>query len=281
MIDYDLHIHSNFSDGKLTPRQIFEIVKGIGLTGFSITDHDTIGAIDECLFLVNEYNIDFIPGIELSTDYNGFEVHLLGYFIDHKNKFLSEFLKKFKNARLTRAQEIINILKNMNYDISLEEVIVEAGNNYDSIGRPHIARLLVKKGYYKEIQEVFKILLNKNRPAYVERYKISLLDAIELINVVKGIPVLAHPLGLDGMCRNSEFEQFLKTLTLNGLKGVEVYHPMHSLEDEKYLKVLAEKYGLVVTGGSDCHGNIKDNKYQIGEKGICMKEINCLRGLTR
>ncbi|EYE88201.1 hypothetical protein Q428_09220 [Fervidicella metallireducens AeB] len=281
MVDYDLHIHSNFSDGKLNPRQIFEVAQNIGLTGFSITDHDTVGAIDECLFLVNEYKIDFIPGLELSTDFNGLEVHLLGYFIDHKNKFLCEFLEKFKNARFTRAQEIINILKNMNYDISLEEVIVEAGNNYDSIGRPHIARLLVKKGYYKELQDVFKILLNKNRPAYVERYKINLLEAIELINLAKGVPVLAHPLGLEGMCRNSEFEQFIKTLTFKGLKGVEIFHPMHSLEDEKYLKVLAKKYGLMVTGGSDCHGNIKDNKYQIGEKGIGLKEINRLRSLVR
>ncbi len=255
----DLHIHSSASDGSFSPAEILEAVNELNLGAFSITDHDTIDGNRDVLLSGTPESINFLSGVEISSYppesfYSSGSFHILGYGIDIEDLALNDSLEKFRRAREDRNPKIISRLNNAGVDISINEVIQEAGGGL--VGRPHIAKLLLKKGYVVSIKDAFNKYLAKGQLAFVDKYRIDCENAIKLIRNAGGIPVLAHPDTLD--MKASEIEKLLKEMMYFGLLGLEAYYANHSPEQtEKYCQ-LADKLGLLITGGSDFHGSFKD-----------------------
>lgn len=248
----DMHIHTNFSDGIYSPSELVDYVINKGLDGIAITDHDTINGIDEAIKRASNYK-DFIiiPGIELSTEYNNEEVHILGYMIDYKMEYLHKILQNLKNTRKKRAMEIICKLDKLGIKINYEDLVKIAN---DTIGRPHIARFLVKKGYVKTINEAFIEYLAEGALAYVPKKKLTPLCAIDIIKKTGGISVIAHP----GLLKSATTLNYLIDI---GIDGIEVYHPEHTIkQSEEYFK-LAKEYNLFITGGSDFHYPPNNNEH--------------------
>jgi predicted metal-dependent phosphoesterase TrpH len=240
----DLHIHTTASDGRVSPREVLLQAQAAGLSHIAITDHDTV---DGLLDIVPEKNgVIIIPGIELNTDLPGHEVHILGYCIDINNTRLQNELRKMTLDRVERAKKIVAKLGLLGFPIEYQRVLDIAGDS-KAIGRPHIAKALLEKRYFSNMDEVFSTLLETNGPAYVPHYKLSPTDALELIDEAGGISVVAHP----GLIRNDEI---VLSMMHAGVQGLEVYHPKHSKEQtNKYLS-MAEQFSLLITGGSDFHG---------------------------
>jgi predicted metal-dependent phosphoesterase TrpH len=262
----DLHVHSKFSDGMLWPREIISIASTKGIKCISITDHDTIDS-QLCLGeLSQEFNIISIPGIELSTEYKEREIHILGYFIDIHNTALQEALNNIEKSRIKRAKDIIEKLNNLNIKISYDEVLFDG----TSVGRPHIAKVLVSKGYSENIKEAFQQYLIKGKPAYVDRYKLSYKEALNLINNCNGISVLAHP---GEVYKGIQIDEIIKEFKIYGLKGIEVFHPSHTSKQTNDYYNLAKKYSLAISGGSDYHGINYDSDTFIGSYGLDEKLI--------
>ena len=258
----DLHIHSNYSDGILTPLEIISVSNSKKLKCISITDHDTIESQYYLSTIEMETDLSIIPGIELSTKYCEYEIHILGYFIDINNVLLKEALDSIRKSRYDRAQEIIFILKKLGIEINFSDIEI---SSFMTIGRLHIAKLLVSNGYSSSIKDAFNTYLLKGKPAYIERLKLNYKEALKLISQCGGVPVLAHP---GEACLGLNIEKMLKEFKVYGLKGIEVYHPSHSdLECNKFYN-LAKKYGLVITGGSDYHGHNFKSQIEIGSMGI-------------
>ncbi len=251
MYTVDLHTHSTFSDGTLSPKEIVELAERIGLKGVALTDHDTIDGLDE--FLSVDTEIELVPGLEISCQHKN-TLHMLGYYIDRNNSELLETLWWLRKKREERNQKIVERLKELGMKVSLEELMEEAGG--EVVGRPHIASLLVKKGYVSHMKEAFERYLKKGGPAYFDKVRLSPERAIGLIKRAKGIPVLAHPvsLGLDP----SELKDFLIYLKSLGLEGIEVIYPEHTSEDIAFFRSLAKKLSLLETGGTDFHGENKE-----------------------
>lgn len=257
----DLHIHSKYSDGILSPEEIVRISCKKGIQYISITDHDTIDSQYIIESSKNKYDTMIISGIELSTEYKGREIHILGYFIDIYNKDLISILSTIKESRIVRAKEIIRKLNTINIDISFEDIYEEGA----SIGRPHIAKILVNKGFAKNTKDAFQQYLVNGKPGYVDRYKINYKDALKIISMCNGISVLAHP---GEVYRGISIEEIIKEFKVYGLKGLEVFHPSHSVKQTNDYYNLSKKYSLIITGGSDCHGLMHDNDLLIGTSGL-------------
>jgi len=262
--EYDLHVHSTFSDGTLKPQLLIDKALNMGLTGISITDHDTFDGLQETIDYIetNSIKIDFVTGIELNTEpeEEGNEVHILGYYIGYDNADFRDRLLEIRHQRKNRAVQMVAKLNDLGFKITFENVASLAGG--DLIGRPHVAKAMVKAGYAENIDQVFEKYIEYGRPAYVKRYKFSPREAISLIKSSGGIAVLAHP----GLIKN----QTLVGKYLNeGIEGLEVYYPQHSGRQTKdYLK-LARENKLLVTGGSDYHGpGSSENRAQLGTSGI-------------
>ena len=190
---YDLHVHSTASDGLFTPAQLLAKAMEIGLQGIAITDHDTVGGVQEAYNFMASHSISFqfIPGIEMNAEVDEIEVHILGYFIDYHNARLLNRLKEIREARWERAKKMVYRLKSMGLAISFAQV--EKLAQGDLIGRPHVAQALIEKGYVFSIKEAFQKYIGKGRPAYIPRYKFMPQEAIQLIKEAGGIPILAHP----------------------------------------------------------------------------------------
>ncbi|MFC1667938.1 PHP domain-containing protein [Chlamydiota bacterium] len=243
----DLHIHTNCSDGTFAPEKVIEIAHDKGLSAIAITDHDTIDAIAPAIQFSHKFGIEVIPGIELSAYDESLEVHILGYFIDYNKAWLNEKLSDIREVRRKRFEEIINKLTH--FGIVLKKTTINLDKNI-SYGRPHIAQLLFNEGHVSCIQEAFKKYLGNDCPCYVEKKRLSIADAIEIIRHAHGIPVLAHP----GVLKNdANISHYIE----KGIRGIEIYHSEHSKSDEqKYLQI-AHDNNLLITGGSDCHGHCK------------------------
>lgn len=241
----DMHTHTTASDGILTPEKLIDYGLQKGLGGIAITDHDTVGGIQEAIDYRNR-NCDFliIAGIELSTELFNEEIHILGYDIDYHDIELLELLKLIQNERVNRAMNIVEKLQKLRISITYEEVAQLSKEGV--IGRPHIAKILVEKGYVKNVEEAFISYLNKGCPAYVPRYKLTPFEAIDLIHKVKGLAVLAHP-GLIGA------DRIITDIIKKGIDGIEVYHPEHKKENYNRFLALAKQHNLIITGGSDFH----------------------------
>jgi len=257
----DLHIHSAYSDGLMWPREIAEMASQNNIKCISITDHDTIDSQYKINELSGQFGINIIPGIELSTEYNDIELHLLGYFINIHNAELQQVLSSIKDSREKRIKDIILKLNNLDIDISYSDIIHEGS----TLGRPHIAKILVSKGYVSSTKEAFTQYLTKGKPAYVDRYKIYYKDALKLINSCNGISVLAHP---GEIKKGIHLKETVKELKVYGLNGIEVFHPAHSSKQVNDYYNLSKKYSLVISGGSDYHGSHNNTVSTIGTYGL-------------
>ena len=241
----DLHLHSTYSDGALTPSQIIIAAGKSGLKLLSLTDHDTMDGAEECIEAGAANNIKVLPGIEISSYFEG-EVHILGYNITHSEK-IADALETLKNKRDARNGEIIKKLNNLGYKITMEEIY---DNEEGTVGRYKIAKVLKSKKYVANESEAFEKLLAKGRPAHVSSNRFTPAEAVELIVECGGIPVLAHPKLVSFY---PDLEVYIKTLISAGLKGIECYYPAHTKNDVRELITLCNKHKLIKTGGSDFH----------------------------
>lgn len=246
----DLHLHTTASDGSFTPSEVVNKAVQLGLEVIAITDHDTVAGIAEAKAEAAGKELDVIPGIELNTELSNSEIHILGYYIDNNNLALMNELNKLRAARYDRIEKMIKKLEDQKIEIDFDYVCQLAADN--SLSRVHLAQAIVEHGYVSQISEAFDEYIGKDCPSYVSRYKLTPRKAIELIKAAGGIPVLAHPALL-------ERDELIPEFITDGLVGIEVYHSEHSQSDVRHYKHLAQKYGLVITGGSDCHGVYKDN----------------------
>ncbi len=243
----DLHIHTTASDGRLPPEEIVQRAAEQGLKYIAITDHDTVAGISRALQAGTAFpGLTVIPGMEINTDTQTGEVHILGYCIDYKSKELESSLNRLRHSRETRAKKIVDNLSGMGIGISWERVMELAGGG--SVGRPHIAQAMFEGGHIPSLQEAFIKYIGRHGPAYAERERLSPEEAVKLVVLAGGLPVLAHPEDVD------ELESFLKSLKKVGLIGLETYYDGYHRDTVKKLAKIAERYGLITTGGSDFHG---------------------------
>ncbi|MBA4389028.1 MAG: hypothetical protein C0404_13690 [Verrucomicrobia bacterium] len=246
----DLHTHSTFSDGSLTPAELVKEAKRIGLTAIALTDHDSTGGLDLFLAACRKHGVTGIPGVEISADCKHGTMHMLGYHINPSEVGLQAVLEKIRDGRSSRNQEIIRKLNELGLELSWNEVKAYAGE--DVVGRPHFAQALVARGYVSSKERAFDLYLAKGKPGYIDRLKMTPADSIQAIVGADGIAVLAHPftLGLGG----KDLKKCIEELRDAGLRGMEVFYSEHSpVQVEEYRK-LAVELGLVATGGSDFHG---------------------------
>jgi len=243
----DLHLHTTSSDGRLTPTELIHLVAKGGLEVISITDHDSTEGLAEALEAAKEYpQLKLIPGIEMSADIPGNEIHILAYYIRYEDEGLQNTLQKFRDDRIYRAKEIIERLRELGMALQWERVQEIAGDG--AVGRPHIALAMVEKGYVTQTSEAFDRYLGRNGPAYSEREKLTPVAAIELVRSWGGVAVLAHPSYV------SDLDNVIPGLIEAGLVGMEVYYARYPAEKIQELAQMADRYGLVPCGGSDYHG---------------------------
>lgn len=267
---FDLHVHTNHSDGLLTPRQVIDLAIIKNLDGIAITDHDNVNGIEAAVQYSKIKNkIHVIPGIEFGCIFSDEEVHILGYFIDYKSSKLKEITENLKNNRVKRGIEMVNKVNKLGMKIDLDEVQLMAEDNY--IGRPHIARALVKYGYVSNIKEAFELYLNRGKEAYVERDTLKIDEVINLIHNLQGIAVLAHP----GVIKDHRIIEYCIDV---GIDGIEAIHSKHSSKDVKRLLDMAKSNRLVITGGSDCHGELIDGEYLLGKYYVNLDYIPAMKG---
>jgi len=239
----ELHCHTTYSDGTLTPAELVKKAAQTGVKVLAITDHDTLSAWDEAFATAANYDIEIVPGVELSTVHNGRSLHILGFYPNRN--LLYPALTERLAGRKRRAEQMVANLAALGYHIELPQL----GEGI-APGRPHIAAAMVKAGIVKSSQEAFERFLGDDRPAYVNYDKFSIVEGISLLRESGAVPVWAHPY----LFRGGAVEEVLKELVAAGLMGVEVYHPNQTQKEQKNLLNLCSKYGLLVTGGSDYHG---------------------------
>ena len=270
----DLHIHSTASDGRLTPADIVQEAAGRGLTYIALTDHDTVDGIAPAQAAAQAFpQLKVIPGVEISTDIPQGEVHILGYFIDYTDPELRAALDRFRNSRLRRAQGMVAKLENLGIHIDWQRVQEIAGAS--SIGRPHIAQAMLEKGYISSFKQAFTEYLSRDGPAYVEREKMTPVEAVELIAKARGLAVLAHPLTA------GDPEALTTELKAAGLVGIEAHYDGYSAEEINRLVGLAQKHNLIATGGSDYHGLEPSNETAIGGADVPMESVEQLIALAK
>ncbi len=269
----DLHIHTTASDGTSTPRQVVQIAAQRKLQAIAITDHDTVGGIEEAKAEGLRSGIEIISGVEINTDYNQQEIHILGYFIRYEDHQFLTRIESLQNARLSRIKKMVDRLPGLGLPIELKRVLELAGEG--SVGRPHIGMAMVEKGYVASVQEAFQRYLGLGRPAFVPRYALTPADAVRIIRQAGGIAAWAHP-GL------AQRDYLMGELVEAGLRGLEVYYPEHTPDMVRHYLALARQYHLVVTGGSDYHGSGTGYRAELGEVTVPYDVVNQLRqGLNR
>jgi predicted metal-dependent phosphoesterase TrpH len=269
----DLHIHSTVSDGRLTPTEIVREAAERGLTYIALADHDSVDGIAPAQAAAQAFlKLKVIPCVEISTDIPQGEVHVLGYFIDYTDHEFEATLNRFRNSRLRRAQGMVAKLDNLGIHVDWQRVQQIAGGS--SIGRPHIAQAMLEKGYIDSIKQAFTEYLGRNRPAYVEREKMTPAEAVALIVKAQGLPVLAHPL------TSNDPEAMIIELKAAGLVGIEAYYDGYTAEEINRLVGLADKHNLIVTGGSDYHG-LDPTETAIGDADLPLESVEQLIALAK
>jgi predicted metal-dependent phosphoesterase TrpH len=249
----DLHIHTYYSDSTASPEEVIIEAKRKGLDCIAITDHDTLEAMASALAVAEEHGLELICGIELSTQMNSRDVHMLGYGMDTQDSSLLKHLQCFRASRIERMSMMIDKLKQMGInDITLEDVCAQTCS--DAVGRPHLARLLIERKWVGSVSEAFLKYLGEGCPAFVPKWELDPGDAIRLIHDAGGVAVMAHP-----MLTNRD--EIIAPLVKAGLDGLEVYYPRNTATITAYYEGLAEKHGLLRTGGSDAHGENKKNTF--------------------
>lgn len=245
----DLHLHSYFSDGTFSPEQIVDESLKAGLSCISITDHDNVDGVDRAIIAAGD-RLEVLPGIEMTAEANGVEIHILGYLIDHKDPLFLKMLQEMRDVRIQRIHGICAKLKKLGVELDPEDVFSFSAQG--SVGRLHVARALCQKGHVFSVAEAFQRFIGDRGPAYVGKFKMTPQEAVDWILKVRGVPVLAHPYTLSDKSLISDFVKV-------GIRGLEVFYTEHSdYQQNEYVKI-AQKLGLLITGGSDCHGDAKEN----------------------
>lgn len=257
----DLHTHTTASDGTESPTQVVSKAHTLGLVGVAITDHDSIHGVDEGLRAGTNLGIEVVPGVEISCNWKTHHVHLLGFYIHHRDEGLLSLLEWMRQGRLDRLPRMIEKLEELGISVNQQEVEAEAKG--ESTGRPHLARVLVRNGVVSSMEEAFDKYLAYGRPAYSERPRPSIAEGILVIKQAKGIPVIAHPLTVD-----VSQSDLIRELVGEGVQGVEYYYPYQQVSGKSeswyaeiasqlmLIKDLARKHNLILTGGSDYHGPV-------------------------
>lgn len=249
----DLHVHSDKSDGSYSPSDLVSYAIKQGVTAFALTDHDTVDGIDEAMNAAKGSPVKVIPGIELSTEYEGKDIHIVGLFIDKDEPAFRNKIQEFVDSRDLRNRKMCQKLTDAGMPITYEELIEEFPGSV--ITRAHYAQLLLKKGYTKSLKEAFERYIGDRCPYFIPREKITPEDGVKLILSAKGIPVLAHPL-LYGM-GEERLNKLIDSLTASGLQAMEAVYCTHTPSDERKMRALAAQKGLLISGGSDFHGKAK------------------------
>lgn len=241
----DLHTHSTASDGQLRPSEVVRFARQLGLTTLALTDHDTTDGVTEAQRAGADLGMEVIAGIEINSEGEHGDAHILGYFVDPSEPRLQEQLEAIRDARVGRAKGMLKKLAEMGMPLEWNHVMAMAGDAV-SIARPHVARAMVQAGYVASTQEAFDKYISNDGPAYVNRLRLTMSEAIGLIHGAGGVAVIGHP-------AHSKLVHLIPLLVQAGLDGVEVYYPFHTPEQQAELLEMAARYNLVVTGGSDFH----------------------------
>lgn len=249
----DLHVHSNKSDGSYTPTELVDYALAKELSAFALTDHDTVDGLAEALSYASDLSIEVIPGIELSTENEGRDVHILGLYIDAQNQDFCTYLKDFQASRELRNEKMCVKLRECGFDISMEQLRERFPDSV--VTRGLYAKYMYETGQLRSMKEAFERYIGDTGPCFVAREKVTPEQAIELIHTAGGIAVLAHPV-LYHM-GNAKLDSFTARLKKAGLDGIEAVYTTYTPSDEREIKRLAQKYGLLITGGSDFHGTTK------------------------
>lgn len=242
----DLHLHSTQSDGTFSPTQVVQRAAELGLSAISLTDHDSVAGVQEAQDVGQNIGVEVIPGIELSAQEAGIDIHILGYFIDPANSDLLAYLQKFQDARHNRAEKIVARLNRLGVRITMAHVLHKARDA--TIGRPHVADVLVAEGFVFSHDHAFQKYLGYGKPAYQPKFVLTPSEAVEVIHAAGGLASLAHPV----LYRR---DALIPNLIKQGLDGIEVMHVKHDHADVRRYSDMAKHHGLLSTGGSDCHGD--------------------------
>ncbi len=273
MSKVDLHIHSTASDGRFSPADIVQKAAENRLAFIAIADHDSVAGIVPALVAAKAFpRLRVIPSIEISTEVPYGEVHVLGYFIDYASHKLLATLARFRNSRRKRAQGMVAKLEKLGIHIEWQRVQEIAGSG--TIGRPHIAQAMLEKGYITSLREAFTKYISQGGPAYVEREKMTPVEAVALILEANGLPVLAHPLTIN------DPEKVIIELKAAGMVGIEAYYGDYSADEVSRLVNLADKHNLIATGGSDYHGLDASSETMIGGVDVPTESVERLIALA-
>lgn len=250
MPGFDLHSHSNRSDGTLTPAEVMHLAHARNLAGVALTDHDTFDGLAEAAATADELGLELVPGIEFSAEYDGASLHILGYWVDPDDPGVEAELLRLTATRLRRGEMIVEKLRALGFDISVDRVMELA--NGGAIARPHIAEAMVEAGIVKDEKEAFERYISDDGLAYVPKHALRPSDALRLIGEAGGVCVLAHP----GMWRGADTvpDALIEEMAAGGMVGLEVFHPDHDEELRAKYAAIAARLDLVATSSSDCHG---------------------------
>ena len=273
MSKVDLHLHTTISDGRFSPAEMVHKAAELGLVIIALTDHDTVDGISPALEAAKKFpQLKIIPAVEVSTDVPSGEVHVLGYFIDYTSQELAEELARFRDSRERRAQGMVAKLAGLGIQIDWQRVREIAGDG--SIARPHIAQAMLEKGYISSIKEAFDKYITRDGPAYVGREKLTPADAVALIVRTQGLPVMAHPFTV------ADPEAMIIEMKAAGLVGLEAYYNGYTTDEINRLVRLADRHGLIATGGSDYHGLGGIGETMIGGVNVPMASVERLIALA-
>lgn len=268
----DLHLHSTHSDGALPVPDLLRRALAAGLTTISLTDHDNVAGIEEAVTAGAALGMTVIPGVELSAAVGDREVHILGYFLDHRHGRLREYLAFCRSERVKRAERIVEKLNGLNVPLTIEAVMDRAGEG--SVGRPHIAVALLEGGLTGTYHEAFFKYLGFGKPAYEQKVHIAPAEAIGLIAEAGGLSFVAHP----GVAME---ERTLLALIEDGVDGIEAVHPSHSPELTAHYTGIAQEYFLLTSGGSDFHGVRRNDHDALGRYAITEQQVAAMRQRLR
>jgi predicted metal-dependent phosphoesterase TrpH len=264
----DLHLHTTYSDGALSPQELVEKAHHAGLHTIAVTDHDSVGAVAEALQHSNALGMEVIPGVELSASTERSEVHILGYFIDTSSPEFLDALVALREKRMRRIERIVDKLNKMNIPLTMDEVLINKSG--DSLGRPHVANAMVNQGHATSYYQAFSKYLGDGRPAFEKKDCFSPQETIDLIAAAGGLSFLAHPgVGLEDDC--------VKQLIDQGLDGIEVVHPSHSPEVVRYYRDIVSQYYLLECGGSDFHGGLKNDEHLLGKISVPLASVEAMK----
>lgn len=262
-VEVDLHIHSSFSDGKYSIEKVIQLAADKNLKIISITDHDTIDGVELANQISEKYGIKNISGVEVSSEIDGQEIHILGYFIDINNPDLKYYLQQFKTERLNRAERILSNLKKLGVHLTIEEVLQFSESK--PITRPHIAFAMIKKKIVSSYYEAFQKYLGDNSKAYEKKMHSSPKVVVDLIHSCGGIAFLAHPYNLsDGK---------LQDIIKSGIDGIEIFHPTIKKSRQEFLHKICIANSLLESGGSDFHGGLRDDYSNFGKFGLYLNQM--------